>query len=116
MVPGALSAQSTQAAQLETLRQDRRPLDTEGTIVHPYPQRRFDAKYSRVEPDALAAPIRICAGGAERSAFLSRPPEGLNQPRTILIDSGDFSQKNVEICEAARIDPLIAAGRAGHHQ
>ena len=34
-------------------------------IVHPYPYKRFDAKYSRVEPDALAAPVRICAGGAE---------------------------------------------------
>ena len=42
-------------------------------------------------------------------------PEGLNQPRTVLIDSGYFSQKNVEICEAAKIDPLIAVGREGHH-
>ena len=50
------------------------------TIVHPYPQRRFDAKYSRVEPDALAAPIRICAGGAERSAFLPRPLKGTARP------------------------------------
>lgn len=42
-------------------------------------------------------------------------PEGLNQPRTVLIDSGYFSQKNVEICAAAKIDPLIAVGREGHH-
>ena len=42
-------------------------------------------------------------------------PEGLNQPDTLLIDSGYFSEKNVETCEAAKITPLIAPGREGHH-
>jgi transposase/IS5 family transposase len=42
-------------------------------------------------------------------------PEGLNQPGTLLIDSGYFSEKNVETCEAAGITPLIAPGREGHH-
>jgi hypothetical protein len=42
-------------------------------------------------------------------------PEGLNRPETILIDSGYFSEKNVAICEAAEITPLIAVGREGHH-
>ncbi|MHB1360393.1 MAG: IS1182 family transposase [Rhodocyclaceae bacterium] len=42
-------------------------------------------------------------------------PEGLNQPETLLIDSGYFSEKNVDICEAAKITPLIAPGREGHH-
>ena len=43
-------------------------------------------------------------------------PTGLNQPETILIDSGYFSEKNVATCEAAKITPLIAVGREGHHQ
>jgi transposase len=42
-------------------------------------------------------------------------PEGLNQPDTALIDSGYFSEKNVATCVAAKITPLIAVGREGHH-
>jgi transposase len=42
-------------------------------------------------------------------------PEGMKQPETVLIDSGYFSEKNVEICKAAKITPLIAVGREGHH-
>ena len=42
-------------------------------------------------------------------------PEGLNQPKTILIDSGYFSEKNVATCEMAQITPLIATGRDVHH-
>jgi transposase len=42
-------------------------------------------------------------------------PEGLNQAQTVLIDSGYFSEKNVETCIAAKITPLIAVSREGHH-
>lgn len=42
-------------------------------------------------------------------------PEGLNQPETLLIDSGYYSEKNVEACVDAGITPLIAVGRDGHH-
>jgi transposase len=42
-------------------------------------------------------------------------PEGMNQPETLLIDSGYFSEKNVATCETAKITPLIAVGRQGHH-
>jgi transposase len=42
-------------------------------------------------------------------------PDGLNQPGTVLIDSGYFSEKNVDTCVAAKITPLIAVGRDGHH-
>lgn len=42
-------------------------------------------------------------------------PEGLNQPQTFLADTGYFSEKNVEACNAAGIEPLIAVGRDGHH-
>jgi transposase len=42
-------------------------------------------------------------------------PAGLNQPENILIDSGYFSEKNVSLCEAANITPLIAVGREGHY-
>jgi transposase/IS5 family transposase len=43
-------------------------------------------------------------------------PEGLHQPQTVLIDSGYFSEKNVATCEVAKITPLIAVGREGHHR
>ena len=33
-------------------------------ILHPWPNRRFDVKHSRWEPDALIGPVRFCAGGA----------------------------------------------------
>ena len=42
-------------------------------------------------------------------------PEGLNQPNTVLADTGYFSEKNVETCVNARITPLIAVKRDQHH-
>jgi IS5 family transposase len=42
-------------------------------------------------------------------------PEGLNRPATLLADTGFFSEKNVEVCQAAKINPLIAVGRDEHH-
>ena len=43
-------------------------------------------------------------------------PAGLNQPDTLLADTGYFSQKNVTACNAAKITPLIAVKRDAHHQ
>ena len=42
-------------------------------------------------------------------------PEGLNQPEQFLADAGYFSEANVEACEAAGIEPLIAVKRDEHH-
>jgi transposase/IS5 family transposase len=42
-------------------------------------------------------------------------PEGLNQPETLLADTGYFSQANVAACTAARMTPLIAVKRDEHH-
>jgi transposase len=42
-------------------------------------------------------------------------PEGLNQPETLLADTGYFSQKNVVACIEAKIAPLIAVKRDEHH-
>jgi transposase len=42
-------------------------------------------------------------------------PEGLNQPQQMLADNGFYSEKNVETCKAAGIEPLIAMGRDQHH-
>jgi RNA-directed DNA polymerase len=41
-------------------------------ILHPFPQVRFDARHPRYKPYALAAPVRIYAGGVEQSTFLPR--------------------------------------------
>jgi len=37
-------------------------------------------------------------------------PEGLGDPETLLADTGYFSAANVETCEKAGIEPLIAMG------
>ena len=42
-------------------------------------------------------------------------PEGLDQTRTLLADSGYYSEKNVATCVAAGIEPLIAVKHDGHH-
>ena len=42
-------------------------------------------------------------------------PEGLNRPETWLADTGYYSEKNVAMCVAADIDPLIAVKRDEHH-
>jgi transposase len=42
-------------------------------------------------------------------------PEELGEAETLLADTGYFSTTNVEACEKARIEPLIAVGRQPHH-
>src|SRR4051794_5136273 len=46
---------------------------------------------------------------------LAALPGDLGQPETLLADTGYFSAANVETCQAAGIEPLIAVGREGHH-
>jgi len=47
-------------------------------------------------------------------AALQSLPAGLN-PERLLADTGYFSAANVDACQAAAIEPLIAVGRDGHH-
>jgi transposase len=42
-------------------------------------------------------------------------PKELGEPETLLADTGYFSAANVDACEKAGIDPLIAMGRQRHH-
>ena len=42
-------------------------------------------------------------------------PDELGEPETLLADTGYFSAANVEACEKAGIEPLIAMGRQPHH-
>jgi IS5 family transposase len=48
-------------------------------------------------------------------AKLQALPKELGRTRRLLADSGYLSQPNVEQCEAAKIEPLIAMGRSRHH-
>lgn len=48
-------------------------------------------------------------------ARIAALPEGLNQPDQLLADTGFFSERNVQGCQAAGIEPLIAVGRDEHH-
>ena len=47
--------------------------------------------------------------------MLEQLPEQLGQVKEIIADAGYFSQSNVEACENAGIDPLIAVGRDKHN-
>ena len=42
-------------------------------------------------------------------------PDELGSIEHVLADNGYFSAANVETCVAAKIEPLLAAGRDGHH-
>ena len=42
-------------------------------------------------------------------------PEELGRAETLLADTGCFSAGNVEACDNARIEPVIAMGRQPHH-
>jgi transposase len=42
-------------------------------------------------------------------------PEGLNQPHTLLADTGYFSEKNVQTCVQNQVIPLIAVKRDEHY-
>ena len=46
---------------------------------------------------------------------LASLPEELGSVEQVLADNGYFSAANVERCVAAKIEPLLAAGREGHH-
>ena len=46
---------------------------------------------------------------------LQRLPEELGRTKRILADSGYLSERNVEQCATAKIEPLIAMGRTRHH-
>lgn len=48
-------------------------------------------------------------------AKLKANPPGLNQPATLVADSGFFSEQNVNSCLDANITPLIAGQRDAHH-
>lgn len=47
---------------------------------------------------------------------LGNLPEELGQVNELLADTGYYSQANVEACEAAGINPLIAVSREAHNQ
>ena len=42
-------------------------------------------------------------------------PDGLNQPTRLLADTGFYSERNVQHCHDAGVEPLIAVGRDAHH-
>ena len=48
-------------------------------------------------------------------AGLQALPEAVPRPQTMLQDAGYYSESNVESCDKAGIEPLIATGRECHH-
>ena len=61
----------------------------------------------------------LCNQANDKQAALptidSMPPE-IGKPETANLDTGYFSQDNIEGFEARKIDPYIATGRTSHHQ
>jgi transposase len=42
-------------------------------------------------------------------------PEGMNAPKSLLADTGYFSERNVDLCLDAKVEPFISIGRDAHH-
>lgn len=67
----------------------------------------------------LAADVTQAANDKEQVepmvAKIKALPAGLNQPGNLLADTGFYSEKNVALCHAAKIEPLIAVARDEHH-
>jgi transposase len=42
-------------------------------------------------------------------------PEGMNTPKNLLADTGYFSERNVDLCLDANVEPFISIGREAHH-
>lgn len=42
-------------------------------------------------------------------------PEGINAPKSLLADTGYFSERNVDLCLDADVEPFISMGRDAHH-
>lgn len=67
----------------------------------------------------LAAKVTQAANDKEQVVpmveHVQANPAGLNRPESLLADTGYFSEKNVAACVAAKITPLIAVKRDGHH-
>lgn len=67
----------------------------------------------------VANALRAAANDKEQLApmleKIAALPEELGKPQLLLADNGYFSRDNVERCEAAQIEPLIAIGRQAHY-
>jgi len=59
--------------------------------------------------------MKVARGGFDQCYNAQALPQELGRTKRILADSGYLSQGNVEQCEAAKIEPLIAMGRSRHH-
>ena len=52
----------------------------------------------------------------EAKPTLEAIPEEIGKPRSVSMDNGYFSEKNIEYCENRGIEPYIATGREPHHK
>ncbi|MFM9886992.1 MAG: IS1182 family transposase [Burkholderiales bacterium] len=75
-------------------------VDTESMLVVA-----IDMAQVAVDKQQLAPMLKVLAG----------LPKELGSVEQLLADNGYFSAANVETCVAAKIEPLLAAGRDGHH-
>jgi len=101
-------------------------LTDEDSRIMPVPGGGFDQSYNAQAVVAagsllvIAPRVTQAANDKEQLApMLTRLkdlPKELGRPRRMLTDSGYLSEKNVEACAAAGIEPLIALGRERHHR
>ena len=78
-------------------------------------QARVDTESMRI----LAPPLTQTANDEERVeamlAHIEALPQEIQPPERLLADSGFYSERKVECCRAAGIEPLIALGHGGHY-
>lgn len=100
-------------------------LTDEDSRIMPVPGGGFDQSYNAQAAVAtgsllvLAPRVTQAANDKEQLVpmltRLKELPKELGRPRRLLTDNGYMSEKNVEACAAAGIEPLMALGREPHH-
>jgi len=100
-------------------------LTDEDSRIMPVPGGGFDQSYNAqavvaAESMLVVAPAVTQASNDQAQLLpmlgkLEQLPAELGQPKQLLADSGYLSEKNVEGCAAAGIEPLIAMKRDRHH-
>ncbi len=105
--------------------QDQINLTDEDSRIMKLPGGRFDQCYNAQAVVAIGSMLVVASAvtqaGNDKQQLapmlekLKALPKPLGRPRRMLADNGYFSEANLERCEAAKIEPLIALGRTAHH-
>ena len=104
---------------------DQVNLTDDQSRIMPVPGRGFDQCYNAQAAVVPGSMLVVAAGVAQDPNDkqqiqptldkLASLPSELGETNTLLADAGYFSKSNVEACEKAKVEPMIAMGRQRHH-